>query len=77
MGTARGVAIVAFLVASRVAVLAVAAQQPGLTHVDLRRHDLSVAGREVIQARVPLGEEITKVLEGSLEYQSGDTTPGT
>jgi quercetin dioxygenase-like cupin family protein len=48
---------------------------------DLQRHDLSIAGREMIQVRVdfgpgvvaPLhrhpGEEIIYVLEGTLEYQ--------
>jgi quercetin dioxygenase-like cupin family protein len=56
-------------------------QPPGLTRIDLQRHDLSAPGREVIQNRVgispdaPLikhyhpGEEIIYVLEGELEYQ--------
>jgi quercetin dioxygenase-like cupin family protein len=55
-------------------------KEPGSTRKDLQRHDLSVAGREVIQVRVdfdPLyvspkhthhGEEIIYVLEGTLEY---------
>ena len=58
-----------------------APQQTGTKRTDLQRHDLSVPGREVIQARVELapgvssarhwhpGEEIVYVLEGSLEYQ--------
>jgi quercetin dioxygenase-like cupin family protein len=58
-----------------------APQAPGITRIDLQRHDLSVPGREVIQNRVEIareapafrhrhpGEEIIYVLEGSLEYQ--------
>ena len=59
-----------------------AAQQPeGITRTDLQRHNLSVPGHEVVQARVDIsptapfvkhthpGEEIIHVLEGSLEYQ--------
>jgi quercetin dioxygenase-like cupin family protein len=53
----------------------------GSTRTDLQRHDLSVPGREVFQARVDFapgalfpshthpGEEIIYVLEGSLEYE--------
>ena len=56
-------------------------QQPGTKRTDLQRHDLSAAGREVIQVRVDFdagyvaprhthpGEEIIYVLEGTLEYQ--------
>ena len=56
-------------------------QPPGITRIDLQRHDLSVPGREVIQNRVEIspqaplfkhfhpGEEIIYVLEGELEYQ--------
>ena len=56
-------------------------QAPGLWRTDLQRHDLSVPGREVVQARVDLGpeaplvkhthpgEEVVYILEGSLEYQ--------
>jgi quercetin dioxygenase-like cupin family protein len=56
-------------------------QAPGLWRTDLQQQDLSVPGREVIQARVDLGptaplvkhthpgEEIIYILEGSLEYQ--------
>jgi quercetin dioxygenase-like cupin family protein len=56
-------------------------QVPGLTRIDLQRHDLSVPGREIIQNRVEIspeapairhfhfGEEIIYVLEGSLEYE--------
>jgi quercetin dioxygenase-like cupin family protein len=53
----------------------------GTTRTDLQRHDLSVPGREVLQARVDFapgasfprhthpGEEIIYVLEGTLEYE--------
>jgi quercetin dioxygenase-like cupin family protein len=56
-------------------------QPPGITRTDLQRQDLSVEGREVVQARVDLtpeappikhthpGEEIIYILEGSLEYE--------
>ena len=55
-------------------------QTPGITRTDLQQHDLSVAGREVIQTRVDFapgavaprhmhpGEEIVYVLKGTLEY---------
>ncbi len=53
---------------------------PGSTRTDLQRHDLSIPGREVLQARVDFapgasfpahrhpGEEIIYVLDGTLEY---------
>src|SRR4249919_2578447 len=53
----------------------------GTTRVDRQRHDLSVTGREVFQARVEFapgasfprhthpGEEIIYVLNGTLEYE--------
>ncbi|MFA6083993.1 cupin domain-containing protein [Mucilaginibacter sp.] len=56
-------------------------QQAGVKRTDLQRHDLSVSGREVIQARIDIdpgsvsskhwhpGEEIIYVLEGLLEYR--------
>lgn len=56
-------------------------QQAGIGRTDIMRHDLSVAGREVIQVRVDFapgvgfpshshpGEEIAYVLEGTIEYQ--------
>lgn len=55
-------------------------RQVGARRFDLQQHDLSVSGREVIQARVELepgttaprhshqGEEIIYVLEGAWEY---------
>ena len=62
-------------------------QLPGVTRIDLQRHELSVAGREVIQNRVEVspeapscrhkhpGEEIIYVLEGSLEYDIDGEPP--
>src|SRR5215472_1664377 len=59
------------------------AQQAGTKRTDLQRHDLSAAGREVVQVRVDFdpgyvaprhthpGEEIIYVLEGMLEYEIG------
>ena len=56
---------------------------------DLRQHDLSVSGREVVQQRVgvgheaPLvkhthpGEKIIYILEGSREYRVEDRPPRT
>jgi len=57
------------------------ARPPGTTRTDLQRHDLSIKGREVFQARVEFapgasfprhthpGEEIIYVLNGTLEYE--------
>jgi quercetin dioxygenase-like cupin family protein len=56
-------------------------QLQGITRFDLQKEDLSIPGREVVQARVDIGpdapaiphthpgEEIIYILEGSLEYQ--------
>jgi quercetin dioxygenase-like cupin family protein len=56
-------------------------QAPGPWRTNLRQHDLSVPGREVVQQRADIGpdatpikhthpgEEIIYILEGSLEYQ--------
>ena len=61
----------------------------GSTRTDLQRHDLSIAGREVLQARVDFapgaafpahkhpGEEIIYVIEGTLEYQVEGQPPVT
>jgi quercetin dioxygenase-like cupin family protein len=66
-----------------------AQQAPGITRIDLQKHDLSVPGREVIQNRVEItpeappfkhfhyGEEIIYVLEGELEYQIEGEPPRT
>jgi quercetin dioxygenase-like cupin family protein len=65
------------------------AQPPGVKRTDLQRHDLSIPGREVVQARVDIdpgvlapkhshpGEEIVYVLEGILEYQLEGKAPVT
>ena len=57
------------------------AQQPGFKRVELQRHDLSTPGREVVQVRAEFepgasvgkhthpGEEISYVLEGTLELE--------
>jgi len=78
--------IVSFLAAAIIATegATICAAQPrpaGTTRTDLQRHDLSIPGREVFQARVDFapgasfprhthpGEEIIYVLEGTLEYE--------
>src|SRR6202140_4464612 len=87
MNTTRTMAVL--IVASGLVLCAARAQQPGIKRTDLQRHDLSVPGREVVQARVELdpgvsfpkhwhpGEEIIYVLEGSLEYQVEGKPPVT
>lgn len=57
------------------------AQQPDIERTELLRNDLSIPGREAVQMRVEFepgaalgyhthaGEEITYILEGSVEYQ--------
>src|SRR6266700_5297675 len=90
MQTTRIMAAAVLLVGSALALhLASAQQQPGTNRTDLQRHDLSVPGREVVQARVDFdrgavfgkhthpGEEIIYVLEGSLEYQVEGKPPMT
>jgi quercetin dioxygenase-like cupin family protein len=65
-------------------------QAPGLWRTDLQQQDLSVPGREVVQARVDIGPEVPLVkhthpgeeviyyiLEGSLEYQIDGQPPKT
>lgn len=81
--------VVATLVASSLTLGVVQAQGPGIKRTELQRHDLSIPGREVVQARVELGpgvgsgkhshpgEEIIFVLEGSLEYQVEGEPPKT
>ena len=66
-----------------------AAQLPGITRTDLMQYDLSVPGREVIQALVGIppgavaprhwhpGEELVYVVEGLLEYQLDGRPPVT
>ena len=82
-------AVAVLIVGSGLALYVARAQQPGSKRTDLQRHDLSVPGREVVQARVELdpgvafgkhwhpGEEIVYVIEGSLEYQVEGKPPVT
>jgi len=79
----------AVLIASGVTLQVAQAQQPGITRTDLQRHDLSVAGREVVQVRVDFapgaafprhshpGEEIVYALEGTMDYQLDGQPPAT
>src|SRR4051812_21493281 len=89
MNTVRIMASAMLIVASALALHAAQAQLPGIKRTDLQRHDLSVAGREVVQVRVDFapgvafpphshpGEEIAYVIEGSLEYQLEGKQPVT
>lgn len=88
---AMRIAIVAAVIVASGLVLQVARAQPaGIKRIDLQRHDLSVPGREVVQAIVELdpgvtssrhthpGEEIVYVLEGApLEYEVEGRAPVT
>ena len=88
MKTTRIMALAALIVGSSL-VLVARPQLPGVKRTDLQRHDLSVPGREVVQANVALdpgvlvpghshpGEEIIYVLEGLLEYQLDGQPPVT
>jgi quercetin dioxygenase-like cupin family protein len=80
MRAARILFVIVLVIASSIALRA-QSQQPGIERTDLQRHDLSLAGREVVQVRVDFapgaafpehihpGEEIAYVIEGSLEYR--------
>ena len=89
MKTAR---IAASLAAAAAAALHMATAQqagPGTRRTDLQQHDLSIPGREMLQARVDIdpgvtslkhwhpGEEIVYVLEGALEYAVDGKPPVT
>lgn len=70
-----------FLIGGAVASSAQAPRPSGTTRTDLQRHDLSISGREVLQALVSFapgssfprhkhpGEEIIYVTQGTLEYE--------
>lgn len=85
MKVSRVTAVVLVLVGMHMA----QAQLPGVKRTDLQRHDLSVAGREVVQARIDIapgvlapnhshpGEEIVYVIEGVLEYRLEGKPPVT
>lgn len=89
MSKIRIVGITALIVCVGMGLHGARAQQAGVTRADLQRHDLSIAGREVIQTRVELapgvssvphwhpGEEIVYVLEGKLEYEVEGNPPVT
>ena len=90
MKTSRSALAAAVLAAASLLVLAPAhAQLQGTKRTDLQRHDLSIPGREVIQAVVAIdpgvtaarhshpGEEIVYVLEGTFEYQLDGRPPVT
>jgi len=81
MNAIRTAAAAALAVVGGLAFHVAKAQSAGINRIDLQRHDLSVAGREVVQTIVELGpgvtssrhshpgEEIVYVLEGApLEY---------
>jgi quercetin dioxygenase-like cupin family protein len=81
MKATRIIPVAVLVLASGLALHSASAQQQGVKRTELQRHDLSVAGREVLQVRVDLdpgvtfplhshpGEEIIYVLEGVWEYQ--------
>lgn len=51
MRTARILCVIVLVSASSLSLRA-QSQQPGIERTDLQRHDLSLAGREVVQVRV-------------------------
>ena len=79
--------------ATLIALAGLAAQsaqaQQGTARTEVQRHDISAAGREVVQVRVDFepgaafprhshhGEEVAYVLEGSVEYQFDGQAPVT
>lgn len=81
--------ITSFLAIGITITLTVMAQQAGIKRTDLQQHDLSIHGREVVQARVALapgvfaprhshpGEEIIYVIEGVFEYHVEGKPPVT
>src|SRR5215470_6360361 len=91
MKTARIVAAAALSVSSAFSPLgslaADMAVQPGVTRLELQRHNLSIPGWEVVQVRVDIaerasaaphkhpGEEVIYVLSGTLEYRVAGKQP--
>ncbi|UZK66696.1 cupin domain-containing protein [Sphingomonas sp. M1-B02] len=80
------------LAAALIAIAATAGGQvisADVSRTDLQRHDLSIPGRETIQARIDIapgatapwhrhpGEEVIYLLEGALEYQLEGQKPVT
>jgi quercetin dioxygenase-like cupin family protein len=84
--TARALAITSLMFAT---IPTAQARPAGSTRTDLQRHDLSIPGREALQARVDIepgaafpshrhpGEEIIYVLSGTLEYDVEGRPPAT
>jgi quercetin dioxygenase-like cupin family protein len=68
---------------------AAAPAQQDISRTDLQRHDLSLPGRETVQARIDIapgavagwhrhpGEEVIYIIEGVLEYQLEGQAPVT
>jgi len=89
MKTTRILVTAVLIAGCGLALPAARAQAPGITRSELQRHDLSVAGREVVQVRVDFapgvvapkhshsGEEIVYALEGLLEYRLDGNPPVT
>ena len=89
MKPTRLIAMAVLIAVSMLALHMAQAQLAGVKRTDLQRHDLSIPGREVVQARVDLGpgvvapmhnhpgEEIVYVLEGSIEYELEGKPPVT
>jgi quercetin dioxygenase-like cupin family protein len=87
MQTSRIFALAALIAASAALLHATQAQQVGARRTELQRHDLSAAGREVVQTIVELdpgtaaprhshpGEEIIYVLSGTWEYTIDGQAP--
>ena len=83
MKTLNTLAIIALTAGITPALSSAPAQQAGIKRTDLQQHDLSIPGRQAIQARVDFapgaafgkhihpGEEIVYVIEGTLEYEIG------
>ena len=85
----QSIAVAAVIVGTSLGVHVARAQQSGIKRTDLQQHDLSSAGREVIQVLVAFdpgvtaarhshhGEELVYVTEGLLEYQLEGKPPVT
>jgi quercetin dioxygenase-like cupin family protein len=81
--------LAAALITGGAVVIAAQPRPAGSTRTDLQRHDLSIEGREVLQARVDFapgaafpmhkhpGEEIIYVLDGTLQYEVEGSPPVT
>jgi quercetin dioxygenase-like cupin family protein len=80
MNTALKILLLASMSTAGTTVLGQSLAQ-GVSRIDLQRHDLSIEGRETVQARIEIapgaaapwhrhpGEEVIYILEGPLEYQ--------